>query len=274
MDPMKIRVLFIERNLENSTLVRLLLEPNANIRFRQVKDLEKAAEYLQEEAADVILVDLELPEPEVVTMLAETIQVAGEIPIVAIVGPDITRPMLLTVRSGVGDYLIRTRLNQSDLTEAMFRQTRRRQPIPKEPTAASFFQTLRVLVVEDNPGDAALIRQTLHSVKRTRFAIVHAMKLSSALECIRPPLDVILLDLNLPDSQDLETLHRVRAEDPHIPIIIVTGIEDRMKAVEALANGAQDYLVKGHVDAHLLARAILRSVQVRRPGQRAGSLNG
>jgi DNA-binding response OmpR family regulator len=85
-------------------------------------------------------------------------------------------------------------------------------------------------------------------------------QLSAALECIHRYLDVVLLDLNLPDSQDLETLHRLREREPNLPIIVVTGIEDRRKAVEALANGAQDYLVKGHADGHLLERAILRCV--------------
>jgi DNA-binding response OmpR family regulator len=82
-----------------------------------------------------------------------------------------------------------------------------------------------------------------------------------ALDSIRGDLDVVLLDLNLPDSHDLDTLHRLRARDSHVPVIVVTGIEDRRTAVEALANGAQDYLVKGRVDGHLLERAILRFVQ-------------
>jgi CheY-like chemotaxis protein len=117
---------------------------------------------------------------------------------------------------------------------------------------------IRILVVEDNPGDIALIRLAISSIKTAECEVSCARRLSAALEYLKPGPDVILLDLNLPDSQDLETLRTLREMEPAIPVIVITGIEDRQKAVEALENGAQDYLVKGHADGHLLGKAILR----------------
>ena len=119
-----------------------------------------------------------------------------------------------------------------------------------------------ILIVEDNPGDYVLARRMIESMKSGRFIPIHAGTLAAALEKLVEPVDLMLLDLNLPDSQDLETLRRLRGVAPDLPIVILTGIEDRQKAVEALSEGAQDYLVKGKADCHLLERAICRHLGI------------
>src|SRR5437667_1050022 len=122
---------------------------------------------------------------------------------------------------------------------------------------------IRVLLIEDNPGDAKLVGLMLKAAPEPGFDVQHVEDLQTALAQMKlQAFDVLLLDLNLPDSRELSTLGRVHAHDPSIPIVILTGIEDRQKAVEALAQGATDYLVKGKADAHLLERAILRCVKV------------
>ena len=123
-------------------------------------------------------------------------------------------------------------------------------------------KTISVLVVEDNPGDLALILRMLDAADTVRFKIIPTSTLSSALEQMRRKLDIALLDLNLPDSQNLNTLRILHLARPSLPIIVLTGMADRGKAVEALANGAKDYLVKGSIDAHLLVQAILRHVRL------------
>ena len=124
---------------------------------------------------------------------------------------------------------------------------------------------IRVLIVEDNPGDFELARRMLESIEVARFTFVHASTLAAALAELDQDVALVLLDLNLPDSQDLDTLHRLRSRALSVPILILTGIEDRQKAVQALAQGAQDYLVKGQVDSHLLARAIARHLDMPDP---------
>jgi two-component system, NarL family, sensor histidine kinase UhpB len=120
----------------------------------------------------------------------------------------------------------------------------------------------RILIVEDNSGDYALARRMIESMKSRRFVPIHAGTLAEAIEMLAEPVDLMLLDLNLPDSQDLDTLRHLRSVAPQLPIVILTGIEDRQKAVEALSEGAQDYLVKGKVDHHLLERAICRHLGI------------
>jgi DNA-binding response OmpR family regulator len=120
---------------------------------------------------------------------------------------------------------------------------------------------IKILIVEDNPGDFALVRRMFDSMKAGRFVLVHAGSLAEANMALDGSVDLIFLDLNLPDSRDLDTLRQLRAKDSVVPILIHTALEDRQKAVEALALGAQDYFVKGKMDSHLLERTIWRHLQ-------------
>lgn len=115
----------------------------------------------------------------------------------------------------------------------------------------------RILLVEDNPGDARLLRETLKDVANYRFDLEHVERFSQALERLqREHFDVVLLDLSLPDSQGLDTLAPVRDAAPDVPILVLTGLNDEDLAVRALRVGAQDYLVKGQADGTSVVRAI------------------
>ena len=101
-------------------------------------------------------------------------------------------------------------------------------------------------LVEDNPGDARLIQEMLREPPVAPFRVDWASRLDEALARLeRESFDVLLLDLGLPDSQGLATFQDVYARSPKIPIIICSGAADEELAVEAVAHGAQDYLVKG-----------------------------
>lgn len=131
---------------------------------------------------------------------------------------------------------------------------------------------ISVLMVEDNPGDRILIIQMLRSVETPRFDLIHAPNLASALERVHDGFDVILLDLRLPDSQDLETLQRVHTAAPQIPIIVITGMLGQQVGLQALDHGASDYLIKGKIDAHLLVQAIIRHTKDRKEIPREAGL--
>ncbi len=121
---------------------------------------------------------------------------------------------------------------------------------------------LRALIVEDNPADANLIREMLSQRRDLSLSLEQASRLSQGLECLRGnKLDLVLLDLSLPDSRGFETFSRTQAEAPDIPIIVLTGLDDRNLAVKAVREGAQDYLVKGHVSGELLSRSIRYAVE-------------
>ena len=121
---------------------------------------------------------------------------------------------------------------------------------------------LKVLLIEDNPGDARLIREMLLDVPNTRFDVEHADRLASGLVRIREgDVHAVLLDLGLPDSRGHETFIAAQAEASQIPIIVLTGLGDEVLALRTVQDGAQDYLVKGQVDANLLERAIRYGVE-------------
>lgn len=115
---------------------------------------------------------------------------------------------------------------------------------------------VRVLLIEDNPGDARLIEEFFAEAGSSVYEVATADRLESGLSLLsRRGADLLLLDLTLPDSAGLDTLLRVRIAAKGVPTIVVTGLEDEEVARGALRAGAQDYLVKGRLDAMVLTRA-------------------
>jgi PAS domain S-box-containing protein len=125
---------------------------------------------------------------------------------------------------------------------------------------------IRLLLVEDSPEQTLLVREGLANVWYVVPIEVQSVeRLGSALERVAAGrVDVVLLDLSLPDAQGLDMIARFRAVQPSLPIVIMTGRDDDAVAVEALRRGAQDYLVKGDQDPAALARAIRNAVERKR----------
>ena len=121
---------------------------------------------------------------------------------------------------------------------------------------------LRVLLVEDNPGDADLITELLSSDGTSQFEVECVARLSEALERVGADrFDILLLDLGLPDSDELGTLRAMRRHADRLPIVVLTGNNDARVALAAIQEGAQDYLVKGQIDYNLLVRSIKYSIE-------------
>jgi len=126
-------------------------------------------------------------------------------------------------------------------------------------------EKIRVLLIEDNPGDARLLKETFARVYSPLFEITHVDCLNVGLQhLVRENFDVVFLDLSLPDASGIETLMQVQAVAPNRPIMVMTGIDDEELAVRALQKGAQDYLVKGKVDKDLLVRATRYAIERKR----------
>jgi two-component sensor histidine kinase len=121
-------------------------------------------------------------------------------------------------------------------------------------------KNLTLLMIEDNPGDAALIQELATEV--IPVELIHVDRLAAGrAHLASTAVDLILLDLSLPDSQGLDTFFTAQAQAPHIPIIVLTGLDDETTALEALKAGAQDYLIKGRLDARDLGRAIRYAIE-------------
>ncbi len=129
-------------------------------------------------------------------------------------------------------------------------------------------QCINVLLVEDEPVCAALVEEMLASGKASPFAVTRVKRLSEALERVgQDRFDVALLDLALPDASGLLTYTDLHARAPALPIIVLTGCDDEELALQAVREGAQDYLVKGQWDGRMLGRVIRYAIERKRASE-------
>ena len=124
---------------------------------------------------------------------------------------------------------------------------------------------ISVLLVEDNPGDARLFREALKDAYASKFDLVHCTTLAQALDLLgstKP--DVIVVDLGLPDGLGIEVVKRTHSRAPAVPLVVLTSRADDALGLQALHEGAQDYLVKGELDPRLLSRALRYAMERQR----------
>src|SRR5271166_2901194 len=123
-------------------------------------------------------------------------------------------------------------------------------------------ENIQVLLVEDNEEHAALMRELLLKSDHPVFEVMHFGTLRNALDALDlSGFQIILLDLSLPDSEGMTTFQRMQNRAPDLPIVVLTGLDDEGLAVETVKRGAQDYLLKGHVDDRLLVRSLLYALE-------------
>ena len=123
-------------------------------------------------------------------------------------------------------------------------------------------ESIRTLLIEDNESDAFLLEEYLAEAHETNFDVIHVDRLAKAEPHLeKNGIDIVLLDLSLPDSHGLETFEKVKSQPAEVPIIVLTGNDDDSLAVKAVQDGAQDFLVKGQVDSKLVVRAIRYAIE-------------
>ncbi len=122
--------------------------------------------------------------------------------------------------------------------------------------------TVRVLLLEDNPGDVRLFKETLREISGICFELIHVDTLNAALAIARErEFDVGLLDLALPDAHGLEVVQQLHDTSPDIPLLVLTALKDEKLAIASLDKGAQDYLLKSELDGVSLWRALRYAMQ-------------
>jgi two-component system, cell cycle sensor histidine kinase and response regulator CckA len=131
------------------------------------------------------------------------------------------------------------------------------QPRPMSKSAFN-----KVLLVEDNPGDARLLREMFNEQATNDTELSHVSCVSEAEAHLGShAVDIILLDLGLADAQGLDALRRTHAAAPRVPLVVLTGLDDEVLAVRALQEGAQDYLIKGQIEMRGLLRAMRYAIE-------------
>ncbi len=124
---------------------------------------------------------------------------------------------------------------------------------------------INVLLVEDNPGDAFSIQVMLQDSSSLQISFNHVTQLKSAIQALENHnFDVAILDLSLPDSYGLDSLLALHNHAPHIPIVVLTGLSDEDTAIQAVQQGAQDYLVKNQISEPILSRSIRYAIERQR----------
>src|SRR5476649_128672 len=122
-----------------------------------------------------------------------------------------------------------------------------------------------ILLVEDNSGGARLLRGMVDGEAPRGTALTHVTSMTEAERHLsQREVDVILLDLMLPDGHGLAALRRARSAAPRIPLVVLTGLDDAWLAAQALQEGAQDYLIKGQIETRGLMRALRYSTERKR----------
>ncbi|MDI6726871.1 MAG: response regulator [Smithellaceae bacterium] len=120
----------------------------------------------------------------------------------------------------------------------------------------------KILLIEDNPADARLIKEILKDAAQDMFKLEHFDRLSEGLKRLSEGgISVLLTDIGLPDSQGLETFRAAYAHAPEVPIVVLTGEKDETIGIRALQEGAQDYLMKNLMDGRLLARSLTFAIE-------------
>ncbi|MGB3480133.1 MAG: HD domain-containing phosphohydrolase [bacterium] len=124
---------------------------------------------------------------------------------------------------------------------------------------------MKILLVEDNPGDARLIGEMLKESGNTHFIINSVTSLNDGIESLKKEtFDLVLLDLGLADCQGLSTLETISPYTQDIAVMVLTGLADEAIGIQAVQNGAQDYLIKGQVNASLLTRSMRYAAERKR----------
>ena len=129
---------------------------------------------------------------------------------------------------------------------------------------------VQVLLVEDNAGDARLLHEMFRKEKAGSFVLTHLLRMTEAVAHLeKGGVDILLLDMGLPDGHGLDTVRRAQAAAPHVPVIVLTGLNDEALAAQAMKEGAQDYLIKGQIESRALPRALRHAIERHRMQEEA-----
>jgi two-component system cell cycle response regulator len=245
-----------------------------------VRDGIEALAFLRREGAyasavrpDLILLDLNLPKKDGRDVLAEvkTDQDLRQIPVVILTTSEAEQDVLKAYDLHANCYITKPVDLEKffSVVESIEQFWLSVVVLPRRIDVA--LQSIRVLLVEDNPGDARLLSEMLSDADKAwrqsnqRFDVVHCDRLSSGLLTLEQGgIDVVLLDLSLPDATGSITVTRTLETAPNVPIVVLTGTDNKELAISAVDHGVQDYLVKGQVGSASLVRSLRYAIERKR----------
>lgn len=284
--PEKVKFLLVEDNPGDIDLMReALSEFSDQVELSVEMDGENASEKLTRlsrtrpsELPDVVFLDLNVPRKDGREVLAEMKRdlVLRSIPVVILTSSEASPDVLRAYESGVDAYLVKPTsfsgyreiakaiglLAPRELGEAIRKTGDELQKYVRLPKTVEFTR-IDVLLLEDNRADADWVKLQLESIREIQFAVHSCESLADAVRILgsEERVDVILADLNLPDSHGLETIEALRKVSPRTPVVVLSGDEERATALTALKSGAQEFIVKGQISSALLPRTLLYALK-------------
>lgn len=263
-----LEVLLVEDDPGDVDLTREALdEGKVKVSLHVVDDGEKAIEYLHKtgvyaeaQQPDLILLDLNLPRKDGRDVLREikSDESLKMVPVIVLTTSESDADILKTYRLGANSYVTKPvgfeqfKKVMKAIEDFWFSVVRFASPANEWMN-----KEIKVLMIEDDAGDVDLLWELLSEQISPSFEVECVNTLEKGMSRLdETRFDIVLLDLSLPDSQGLNTLSRVYLKAPKIPIVIMTGLDDEMVALEAVRKGAQDYLIKGKGNGKMLSRVM------------------
>ncbi|MEW6669827.1 MAG: response regulator [Thermodesulfobacteriota bacterium] len=257
-----LKILLVEDNPDDAEFFRLAIRQDTGRNYELVhaERLSDANGRLDRQEFDLVVTDLELPDSVGLDTFFALKEKTPHIPIIILSGLSDEKAAIRAVREGAQDFLVKDNVQVEGILESIhYAIARRRIGLELQEKA------LEVMLVEDNPDDAEYLSQVLNEQGIPQFHVVVVDRLSQAIEYLnRHGMDVVLLDLTLPDSCGLETFKRIQKHAVHIPIFIVTMVDDEAVAIEAMRKGAQDYILKGEISSERLVQRIRFAIERKR----------
>lgn len=260
-------ILLVEDNLEDAELTVEAIRSNIPHQLTVLENGEKAilylkkqGEYARSRTPDVVVLDLNLPRKNGFDVLREIKNDPRlkKMPVIVFTVADLKEEMLKPYGVRKEQY-VKKSADYSQLIQAIKHVTQ--QPPKNQPEGNVYplglKSKIKILIVEDCREDVELIEEILLLKKKYEWQLTHVERLKEALQLLDgESFDVVVLDLNLPDSRGLETLKTIRKHKSRVPIVVMTGLQDDETGLEAVRNGAQDYLIKGQISAELFPRSL------------------
>lgn len=254
------RVLVVDDDEDLLPLFCIVLE-RAGFHVLPAQNAMEELRLLHDDEVHVMLTDIMMPKISGTELVASTLAYAPQVVPLVITGLPRINAAVESMRAGAHDFLVKP-VDPEQLVERVERAWRRWLLGWRSSPTMSVRSGLRVLLVENNPADTKLITALFESSVSDQFTLSHADHLETAIELFREEgFDVVLLDLNLPDSQGLETYAAFRKAAGAVPVLALTDSKSGELEEQVVLCGAQDYIKKSDVTGPLLLSRILYSVE-------------
>ena len=264
-----LKILLVEDSETDTKIVKDLLEQEHKFptiftkpEIEHVKCLNDALEEINNNTFDVVLLDLGLPDSKGLDTFNKIRNKFKSMPIIILTSSVVEREELRQCLDGVQSYLVKDHLDSDSLIASICKVIGGITEPPQEHNMKN--KDLTILLVEDSTSDAAIVQGMLAQShpKDKEVKVEHVTSLYKAIEKISEHnFDTILLDLNLPDSDGINTFIRISKKAGNMPVILLTGLNDQETAIKLIQEGAQDYLIKDNLTSRKLIESILYTIE-------------